>query len=366
MGNPIRFLLLAFLVVVVVVMSQVFFTVREDKQALVLQFGAPQGAPINRPGTDEAGLHVKLPFIQNVVEFDRKNLEFDLQNSIEIIVANEQRLLVDAFVRYRIIDPLLYFQSLGSSDDERLLRRNFNTRLNAVLGEAMRGTLGSVEIRDIITARRVELMQEIQAQVTEEARKLGVQIIDVRIRQADFPLENAQRVYDRMVSDYSQQAARLRAEGDRRAQEVKATADKQVTQIRAKADEESQRIRGRAEATRNCIFAGAYQGLPVTITDEIDSTLVVAPAVMGPGDEAGPEITEDPVLVTAQTVVPTRQVTCDFDDPRATGDAARAEFFRFYRSLAAYEMSLGQDGTTMVMSPDSDFFRYFRNQNGGQ
>jgi membrane protease subunit HflC len=289
---------LAFLIVGIIISASAFFTVEEDEQVIVLQFGNP----VKTIRSDDAGLHLKTPFIQNVVRFDAKNLNYNA-DPVEVIVANEERLLVDAFVRYEIADPLLYFQRLsGVSTNEADIRARFNNRIGAVLGEAVRQVLGEVRIRDIITERRGELMSAIQTAVSDEARKLGVRIIDVRIRQADFPEENAENVYQRMISDYNQQAERIRAEGDRRAREITASAEKEVVQITAAAREESQRIRGVADGERNAIYNQAY--------------------------------TRDP------------------------------EFFAFYRSLTAYEQALQDGQTTIILSPDSEFYRYFNDRGG--
>ena len=279
------------------VLSSVFFTVREDQQALVLQFGDPV-----RQIKDEQGLFLKTPIAQDVVYLDARNLEFDLTQPIEIIVANEERLLVDAFVRYVITDPLQYFQrfSQGARDQETM-QISFNQRLTSVLSDAMREVLGGKQITQIIDSERVQVMADIQTRVETEARELGVDIIDVRIRQADLPTENAQRVYDRMISDYNQQAQSIRAEGEREAQEITAQADKEVIQILAEAEETSQKTRGQADGERNAVFAAAYN--------------------------------KDP------------------------------EFFAFYRSLTAYEESLRQ-GDTLIISPNSEFFEYFEDVEG--
>lgn len=284
--------------VALVIASMAFFAVREDQQALVLQFGEP----VRTLPASEAGLHVKLPVVQNVIYFDAKNLRFDA-DPVEVIVANEERLLVDAFVRYRIRNPLQYYAALGrGQNDPFAIRARFDERLGAVLNDAVRQVLGEVAISDIITTQRSELMSSIQTNVSSEAQKLGVSIVDVRIRQADFPPENAQRVYNRMKSEYNEQAKEVRAEGEREAREIRAAADKQFVQILAEANEESQRIRGAADGERNAIFAEAYN--------------------------------RDP------------------------------EFFAFYRSLTAYEQSLRDGSTTIILSPDSEFFRYFNDTRG--
>ena len=284
---------------VVFVVASVTFTVREDQQAIVLAFGDPV-----REIEDDAGLFFKLPPpFQDVVYLDARNLEFDLDRPIEIIVANEERLQVDAFVRYVITDPLQYFQRLSQgSRDFRTMQNSFDNRLTNILGKAMREVLGSKRITEIIDSERVETMRTIQQLVEAEARTLGVDIVDVRIRQADLPEQNAARVYDRMISDYNKEAQRIRAEGDERAQEIRAQADKEVVTIRAEAEETAQKTRGAADGLRNAIFAEAYN--------------------------------RDP------------------------------EFFAFYRSLTAYEEALRDGQTTMILSPDDEFFRYFQDVNG--
>lgn len=294
--------LIAVLVLIVVALfaiASVFFTVREDQQAIILQFGDPK-----RVIADDAGLFAKLPIAQDVVYLDARNLEFDLDRPIEIIVANEERLQVDAFVRYVITDPLQYFQRFSQgSRDFRSMQQSFDNRLTNILGEAMREVLGSKRITQIIDSERVETMRTIQQLVSAEARTLGVEIVDVRIRQADLPEANAAQVYNRMISDYNKEAQRIRAEGDEQAQEIRAEADKEVITIRATAEETAQKTRGQADGLRNAIFAEAYN--------------------------------RDP------------------------------EFFAFYRSLTAYEAALRDGQTTMILSPDDEFFRYFQNVNGG-
>lgn len=352
MNSPVRLLAIFLFGAGLVLISAVAFTVKETQQALVLQFGAPQGDAINQPGEGEAGLHFKLPFVQNVVYFDRRNLEFDLPRSLEIIVANEERLLVDAFVRYRIIDPLLYFQTLGAgAGNPAQMRSNFNNRLTNILSEAMRGQLGSKTISRIINQERAPIMAAITSDVTDEARKLGVQIIDVRIRQADFPTENADDVYQRMISDYRQQAEGIRADGERRAREITASAEKDVVRITAAAEEKSQIIRGRADAVRNCIFANAYEGLPAII-ENVDPETVAASALENEG-RAG---------ISDEAIAATVGITCQITGASSAADEQRREFFAFYRSLSAYENALKDDGTTIILSPDSEFFQYFDGQ----
>ncbi|MBD0427481.1 protease modulator HflC [Aquisalinus flavus] len=287
------------LVVVFIVARTVFFTVSERQHALVIAFGNPQEVLI-----DDPGLHVKLPWY-DVVFIDSWNLEYDIRQGqeLEIIAANEERLIIDAYVRYRIVEPLMYYEAFKSgAGNWRTLKDTGDTRLGSVLNGALRNSLGEVTINEIITTKRVELMQQIQRQVAEEARGFGVEIVDVRIRRADFPEQNAERVYERMRSERQQQAQRIRAEGREQAARIEATAQKERTQIVAEAEEQSQRIRGRADRQRNAIYNEAYS--------------------------------RDP------------------------------EFFAFYRSLTSYETALQDGQTTIILSPDSEFFRYFENVNG--
>ena len=298
MGNAMRGLLVILVIGLVIGVNLVCYTVKETHQAIVLRFGEPVGFE------EEAGLKFKLP-IENVIFLDKRNLEYDLLNPVEIITAAEKRLVVDAFIRYKIKDPLLYYQRLsGGSGDERTMRSNVDRRLRDVLGESMREALGEATVKQITTTNRAQLMRQIQASTAAEAEAFGVDIIDVKIRRADFLESNALNVYERMKSDYQQQAQKIRAEGREEAQKIRAEADKQVVTIIANAEEQSQKVRGEADRDRNAIFADAYN--------------------------------KDP------------------------------EFFAFYRSLTAYEEALknGTGQTTMLMSPDSEFFRYFNDVNG--
>ncbi len=295
--NAARGFLLILLLVIAVIGSQFFFTVSEKEQAIVLQFGNPMRTELT------PGLKFKMPFINNVVYIDSRNLEFDMPQAVPIIASNEERLNVDAFIRYEITDPLLFYQSFrqGSADFQSI-RRISDQRLFQLLTTNMRNVLGGVRINEIITTRRSELMQEIQASTAQQASRFGVEIIDLRIRRADFPEENAARVYDRMKSEYVREAERLRAEGDEEATKIRSEADKEVITLKATAEEEAQKIRGRADGERNAIFAEAYS--------------------------------KDP------------------------------EFFAFYRSLTAYEVALKDSETTIILSPDSDFFKYFKDLDG--
>lgn len=279
----------ALLVVIVVIASSALFTVHQTNQALVLQFGEPR-----RVVTDP-GLHVKLPFIQNVAYFDRRVLEFDAPKE-EIIASDQKRLVVDAFARYRIIDPLLFFQTVNN---EAVVR----TRLVAIINASIRQALGGVPLEHIISGERASLMTEIRDIVNAEAQDFGIDIIDVRIKRADLPEANSEAVYLRMQTERQREAKELRAQGAEEAQKITAVADRDKVVIIAEAQKQSQIVRGGGDGEAIRIFAEAF----------------------------GKDI----------------------------------EFFAFYRSMEAYREALGQGDTTMVLSPDSEFFRFFGDITGG-
>lgn len=350
-------------IVIVLVVTSLAFTVNEREQALVLRFGDPVRDEV------DAGLKFKLP-IENVIYLDKRNLEYD-HPAREIFTVNQERLVVDAFVRYRIVEALRYYESFraASGGDQRSLREAGERRIEAVLESSLRGVLGEATDIDIIRNRRAQLMQGIRDVMAEEARRFGVEIIDVKIRRADFPQENEDDVYQRMRSERIQIAQRIRAEGDEQARRITAQADRAETEILARARREALEIQGRADATRNCIFAGAYDGVPVRITeselDENNMALDTPPEATLIEGEAAVEAVEEGADISAisldavQAVAdPSTQISCEFL-PGGQRDPLRAEFFGFQRSLLAYEQSLRDGETTILLSPDSEFFRYF-------
>lgn len=264
------------------------FIVPETDSALVFRFGEPKSQ------YTEAGLKFKMPFAESVDFIDKRNRNLE-QEQTEIIARNQERLIVDAFVRYQITDPLLFFQSVRNEE-------NGESRLAAQFDRSIRAVLGEVTVDEIISERRSELMLRIRDLLSRSARPLGVEIIDVKIRRADLPQTNSEAVFQRMIAERKQLAQQYRSEGNQRANEIRAQADRQVIEIKAKAEEEAQTIRGAADAERNAIFAAAY--------------------------------------------------------------GKDAEFFAFYRSLLAYEAALKNGETTILLSPDSEFFRYFNNLEG--
>ena len=284
---PLPFFCVIAAVFLVVVLNSAFI-VPETHSALVFRFGEPKSQYA------EAGLKFKVPFAENVNFIDKRNRNLE-QGQTEIIARNQERLNVDAFARYRIVDPLLFYQSVRNVDQGEV-------RLGSQLNDSIRAVLGNVTVDEIISERRSELMGRIQEQLSRSARPLGVEIVDVKIRRADLPQTNSEAVFQRMIAERKQLAQQYRSEGNERANQIKAQADRQVIEIKAEANEESEKIRGAADAERNAIFAAAYG--------------------------------KDP------------------------------EFFAFYRSLLAYEEALQKGETTILLSPESEFFRYFNNLQG--
>ncbi|MFC3077079.1 protease modulator HflC [Phenylobacterium terrae] len=283
-------------VALLILMFNTFYVVEQREQAIVLRLGEPVRV-VNQPGSPNAGLKMKVPFLENVVKLDKRNLSLEAQQE-EIIAADQERLVVDAFVRYRIDDPLQYFRTLR---EERIAA----DRIERLVNSSLRQVLGTATSTDIISGRRGQLMQRIQRDVATraESSRLGIQIIDVRIKRADLPQANQAAVFRRMQTSRQQEAAQIRAQGEQRKREIIASADKEVSITLATATEEAERTRGEGDAQRTRVFADSF------------------------GRDAG--------------------------------------FASFYRSMQAYEAAFGQGDTTMVLSPDSEFFRYFERGPGG-
>jgi len=260
-----------------------FFIVKETQQAIVLQFGSPKKI------YKDAGLHYKIPFIQNVQHVDRRVLEIDAPPE-EIIASDQKRVIIDAFAKYIIIDPLKFAISVGNE-------RVANSRLGTIINARIRGVVGKDPLESLLSSNRNKIMQQITQQVAEEAADFGMKVIDVRIKRADLPVANSEAIFKRMQTERSREAKEFRAEGAELAQEIKAKADKDVTIILAEARKKSQILRGEGDGQRNKIFADAFG--------------------------------RDP------------------------------EFFSFYRAMQSYEKSLQSGQTSLVLSPDSDFFKFF-------
>jgi len=258
------------------------FKVSEPVQAIVFQFGDP------RRVITEPGLAWKIPFIQDVEYFDKRILNLDPQPE-EILLSDQKRILVDAYARYRITDPLKFFQSVR-------FERAFVQRFGSVLNAAVRDSVARVEITDLLSDKRIDVMNEIVEKVRRVAPQYGVTLVDVRIGRTDLPPQISANVFDRMRTDRVKEANQLRAEGDEIKQRIEAQAEREKTVLLAEARRQSNILRGEGDAQRNLVLGEAYG--------------------------------KDP------------------------------EFFRFYRSMEAYREALG-DGTSMVLSPDSEFFSYF-------
>ena len=267
-----------------------FFVVDQRQQALIVALGDPV-REINKPGKNEAGLHMKIPFAQQVIKFDRRNIALEADQE-EIITAGQERLVVDAFIRYRISDPLQFYRTLR---DEQTAA----DRIERLVNSSLRQVLGSASATDIISGKRAELMQRAKRDVDLRAKasRLGIQVIDLRIRRADLPAQNRDAVFRRMSTSRQQVAAQLRAQGEQKKREIIAEADKEVAITLATAREQSGQIKGEGDAQRTRIFANSF--------------------------------------------------------------GKDASFAAFFRSMQAYEASLGNGDTTLVLSPDSAFFRYF-------
>ena len=231
-----------------------FFIVDQREQAIVFHLGRfvqLYNAPKLEAGENEAGLKFKIPFVQNVVKYDRRNLGFDIPD-IEVVASNQELLMVDAFIRWRIVDPLAFYRSVGTEREARV-------QLAGFADAAIRGVLARQNPNEIVSLDRKNLMAEIRSALDSKTLPFGVSIIDVRIRRADLPLDVSERVYDQMRATRQQQAELLRAEGDREAALIRAEADREKVVIVAEANRYSQTTRGEGDGLRNKIYADAYQ-----------------------------------------------------------------------------------------------------------
>lgn len=257
------------------------FRVSEWQQALLIQLGKPVERDVRDPG-----LYFKVPFIQDVVYFDKRLLNYDAQPR-EVLTIDKQQIVIDNYSRWRIVDPLKFYQTVR---DER----GAQSRLDDILYSNLRENLGRHTLQDIVSDRRIALMAEVARRSDEKMRDFGIEVLDVRVKRADLPEKNQENVFNRMRTERERQARKFRAEGEEAARKVRSEADKEVAIIRAEAQREAQILRGQGDAEAVSIFADAYN--------------------------------RDP------------------------------ELFRFLRTLEAYRKSI-DDKTTIVLSPDSEFFR---------
>ena len=232
------------LVVVGIVATNALFIVDQTEQALVLQFGQP------RRVIREPGLWVKRPFLEDVRPYDNRLLDFEPPPE-EVIVSDQKRLVVDTYTRYRITDPLLFYQTANSEVAVR-------ARLSAMVNGSLRRVLGNVTLSALLSHERPAIMKQIRDEVRDQGKGFGIDVVDVRIRRADLPEENSQAIYARMVSERQQQAAQFRGEGAEAAQTVRANADRERTVIIAEAQRDAQKVRGDGDAQSIRIYADAF------------------------------------------------------------------------------------------------------------
>ncbi len=266
-----------------IVAASAAFIVRETEQALVLQFGDPIRV------IQDPGLQFKVPFIQDVTYYDSRVLDYD-HPAEEIIAADQKRLVVDSFIRYRISDPLEFYKAVGTELAAR-------ARLAGIVSASLRRAVGNAPLLSVLSEERADIMAQIQADTNEAAGNLGLEVVDFRIRRADLPQANAEAIYQRMQSEREREAREFRAQGAEIAQRIRARAERERTVLLAESRRQAQVLRGEGDSEAIRLYADAFG--------------------------------RDP------------------------------EFFAFYRSMEAYRKALNPGGTTMVLSPDSDFFAYF-------
>ncbi len=265
------------------------FTVNQTQQALVLQFGEPKRI------IQDPGLAIKVPFIQDVEYYEKRVLSLIPQDAEEVILADQKRILVDAFARFRIANPLLFYQTVRNEFGAR-------ARLESIIDSSVRRVLGSETLASILTGKRNDINNNIRDEVEQSVTSLGIEIIDVRLRRADYPESTSQNIFNRMKSEREREAKEFRATGEEEAQKIRADAEKTRTVIVAEAAREAQENRGRGDSEAIDIYANSFG--------------------------------QDP------------------------------EFFSFYRSMEAYRKSIGESQTSMVLAPDSEFFKFFKNKLG--
>jgi modulator of FtsH protease HflC len=235
------------LILALIGLGGALFTVAQTEQALVLRFGEPVAG---RGLVTEPGLHFKIPIIENVVFLDNRILDVE-SPSLEVLASDNQRLEVDSFIRYRIVDPLRFFQTVGGI-------AGANNQLASVLNSAVRRVLSEANQQQIVRDERATLMVKIREQANAEARKFGVSVVDARIRRVDLPQQISEKVYGRMQTERAREAAEYRAQGSEQAQKIKAKADRDVVVLKAEAQRQADQIKGEGDAERIKIFADAF------------------------------------------------------------------------------------------------------------
>jgi membrane protease subunit HflC len=247
MKSSLLFVAAILLLVAIIGLGGALFTVSQTEQALVLRFGEPVAG---RGLITEPGLHFKIPIIENVVFLDNRILDVE-SPSLEVLASDNQRLEVDSFIRYRIVDPLRFFQTVGGI-------AGANNQLASVLNSAVRRVLSEANQQQIVRDERSVLMARIKEQANSEARKFGVSVVDARIRRVDLPQQISEKVYGRMQTERAREAAEYRAQGSEQAQKITAKADRDVIVLKAEAQRKADQIKGEGDAERNRIFAEAF------------------------------------------------------------------------------------------------------------
>lgn len=271
-----------------VILSNSYFIVDQTKQTLVLRFGEPVREIL------QPGLQFKIPFIEETVFYERRALDVDPPRQ-QVILSDQKRLDVDSYARYTITDPLEFFRSVRTE-------REAASRLSNIINSSLRRVLGNQTLLQVLSDGRVNIMSQIKEIVNESATRYGLEIIEVRIRRADYPDATRENVYNRMISEREREAAQFRAEGSEQAQKIRADADKQRTIVIAEAQKQAETLRGEGDGQAIKIYADAFG--------------------------------QDP------------------------------DFFAFYRSMQAYRTAMSEGDTTLVLNPDSDFFRFFNSMDG--
>jgi modulator of FtsH protease HflC len=244
MSRGVLFAIAAVLVVVGIFAMSSLFIVDQTEQALVLQFGQPLRV------LRDPGLQVKKPFIQNVILYDKRLLDFEPPPE-EVIASDQKRLIVDTYARYRITNPLLFYQTVASEVTAR-------ARLGALVSGSLRQVIGNVTLSALLSPERAKIMRQIRDAVAGQAKPFGIEVVDVRIRRADLPPQNSEAIFARMRSERQQQAALYRGEGAQAAKTVRANADRERTVILADAQRDAQKVRGDGDAKAIEIYANAY------------------------------------------------------------------------------------------------------------
>ena len=286
-----RLVTLAVIALLLAGVSGSLFTVNQTQQALVLQFGEPKRT------IQEPGLAFKLPFIQDVTYYEERVLSLIPQDAEEVILSDQKRLQVDAYARYQIEDPLLFYQTVRNELGAR-------GRLEAIIDSSVRRALGRETLASILTGQRNDITRSIGEEVNASVSSLGIKIIDVRLRRADYPAATSQNIFNRMKSEREREAKEFRATGEEEAQKIRADAEKTRTVIISEAQREAQETRGAGDGKAIEIYADSF------------------------GQDA--------------------------------------DFFAFYRSMEAYRKSMNNNDTSLVLSPDSSFFRFFKDKNGDE